>query len=165
LREEPGGGASRSTEPATGTSAATDVSLREFIEQRFVGLEERLDERRESDQAAVKIAKETADAALEAHNQLIRQMRGQATEAQRQLDKLTDTYATKENLKTLETLIDQRLVSIDARLSAIEAVGVANVAQSAGARGAWSDLRSVIMLGFVVLAGVLSLVIYFSTQH
>src|SRR5688572_26785732 len=110
---EEGGGASRSTDPAAGTSSATDVSLREFIEQRFLALEKRLDERRQSDHAAVKIAKETADAALEAHNQLIRQMRGQAIESQRQLDKLTDTYATKENLATLETLIDQRLKNIE----------------------------------------------------
>jgi flagellar motility protein MotE (MotC chaperone) len=112
-----GGGASRSTDPARGTSEATDVSLREFIEQRFVGLEKRLDERRDTDQTAVKIAKETADAALEAHNQLIKRMEVQAAESQRQLDKLTDTYATKENLGVLETLLDTRLKSIESTLA------------------------------------------------
>ena len=60
--------------------------VRELIEQRFDGLEQRLDERRVADQEAIRVAKTTADAALEAHNQLIRQMRGQATESQRLLD-------------------------------------------------------------------------------
>ena len=155
-----GGGASRSTEPAAGTSASTDVSLREFIDQRFNSLEKRLDERRASDQAAVVIAKETADAALEAHNQLIRQMRGQATEAQRQLDKLTDTYATKENLKTLEILIDQRLVSIDQRLGAIEGAAHVYGTEKQAVRMAFSDLRSVLVFGFIVLGGVIALITY-----
>lgn len=42
---EAGGGASRSTEPATGSSAATDVSLREHLAQRLHETERRLDER------------------------------------------------------------------------------------------------------------------------
>jgi len=155
-----GGGASRSTEPAAGTSAPTDVSLREFIDQRFIGLEKRLDERRASDHEAVRIAKETADAALEAHNQLIRQMRGQATEAQRQLDKLTDTYATKENLTTLETLINERLKSIDARLGTIEMQAGLYGTEKRAVRTAFSDARSTIVFGFIVLAGVLALITY-----
>jgi len=40
-----GGGASRSTEPASGTSAATDVSLREHLAQRLHESERRIDER------------------------------------------------------------------------------------------------------------------------
>lgn len=49
-----GGGASRTTAPATGTSAATDVSLREHLAQRLHDAEVRLDQRwhdlREADQ-------------------------------------------------------------------------------------------------------------------
>jgi hypothetical protein len=155
-----GGGASRSTEPASGTSAPTDVSLREFIQEKFDALEKRLDERRDADRLAVAIAKESQDAVLEAHNQLIRQMREQATEAQRQLDKLTDTYATKENLKTLELLIDERLVSIDARLQTIE--GAANIygTEKQAVRLAFSDLRSTLVFGFIVLGGVIGLITY-----
>ena len=155
-----GGGASRSTDPAAGTSQATDVSLREFIDQRFIGLEKRLDERRASDQAAVVIAKQTADAALEAHNQLIHQMRGQAIESQRQLDKLTDTYATKENLKTLEQLIDQRLESIDTRLGSIESASGSYTQSREARRAAFADLRTLIVFGFVVLAGIIGLITY-----
>lgn len=157
---EEGGGASRSTDPAAGTSSATDVSLREFIEQRFRDLERRLDERRASDAQAVAIAKETADAALEAHNQLIRQMRGQATEAQRQLDKVTDTFATKDNLQTLELLIDQRLKSIDGRLQGIETAAGGVSAGRLAVRGAWADLKGIIVLGFVVMAGIIGLITY-----
>lgn len=157
---EEGGGASRSTDPAAGTSSATDVSLREFIDQRFRDLERRLDERRMSDAQAVVIAKETADAALEAHNQLIRRMEVQAIESQRQLDKLTDTYATKENLKTLEVLIEQKLTSIDGRLQGIETHSVGTISSREAVRGVWSDLRSVIVFGFIILAGVIGLITY-----
>lgn len=157
---EEGGGASRSTDPAAGTSSATDVSLREFIDQRFRDLERRLDERRASDAQAVSIAKGTADAALEAHNQLIRQMRGQATEAQRQLDKLTDTYATKENLSVLETLLDQRLKSIDAKVQSIETAIGSSVSGRLAVRGAFADLRGMIVFGFIILAGVIGLITY-----
>jgi len=155
-----GGGASRSTEPATGSSAPTDVSLREFIDQRFVALEALLNERRRADQEAVRVAKETNDAVLEAHNQLIRQMRDQATEAQRQLDKLTDTYATKENLKTLELLIDQRLESIDVRLGSMENSAKAYGTEKQAIRTAFADLRSVLVFGFIVLGGVLTIITY-----
>jgi hypothetical protein len=150
----------RSAEPARSTSEAPDVSLREFIDQRFIALEKRLDERRESDARAVLIAKGTADAALEAHNQLIRQMRGQATESQRQLDKLTDTYATKENLKMLEILIDQRLASIDGRLASIDAASAGTLKARLAVRSAWADLRSVIIFGFFILTGVIGLITY-----
>ena len=119
-----------------------------------------MDERRAGDHKAVAVAKETADAALEAHNQLIKQMREQAFEAQRQLDKLTDTYATKENLKTLETLIDQRLTYIDegGRVCCWED------------RGAWADLDlkglirhpSARVHGHV--RGVIGLMVYLSQQ-
>ncbi len=152
-----GGGASRSTDPAAGTSSATDVSLREFITQRFTELEKRLDERRESDAKAVYLAKETADAALEAHNQLIKRMEVQAVESQRQLDKLTDTYATKEHLKTLETLIDQRLRTIESAVTESSSSKVAT-------RTAWADLRGIIVLGFIVAAGVLGLLTYLATH-
>ena len=42
-----GGGASRTTDPAAGSSAATDVSLREHISQRLHDAELRLDQRHE----------------------------------------------------------------------------------------------------------------------
>lgn len=43
--QKPDGGASRTTEPASGTSAATDVSLREHLAARLHDTEVRLDER------------------------------------------------------------------------------------------------------------------------
>lgn len=153
MSEELGGGASKSTDPAAGTSSATDVSLRDFINEKFIALEKRFDERRVADQKAVELAKETADAALETHTQLIRQMRAQAIESQRQLDKLTDTYATKENLQTLEVLIDQRLKNVEAILTE-------GSARRTAVRGAYSDLRGIILLGFTVMAGVIGLMVY-----
>jgi hypothetical protein len=147
------------------SAPSTLHDLYQLITQRFDQLEDRLDERRTSDQLAIKVAKETADAALEAHNQLIKQMERQAQESQRQLDKLTDTYATKENLTTLETLIDQRLKSIDGRLGIIETASGTYGTEKRAVRMAFSDLRSVLVFGFIVLGGVITLVTYLAQNN
>ena len=138
--------------------------LREFIEQRFVALELRLDDRRVSDQRAILTAKETADASLHAHNQLIERMERQAHQSQRQLDKLTATYATKDNLRTVELLLDAHLRSIDTRLGHIETTAASSATAASGRRSAFSDLYVLMSFGFLALAGVLSLVAFFANR-
>jgi DNA anti-recombination protein RmuC len=53
---EEGGGASRSTDPAFGSSSATDVSLREYLVAKIDAVEKRSDERFEEMKAAVATA-------------------------------------------------------------------------------------------------------------
>lgn len=43
MTNDPGGGASRSTDPAAGSSAATDVSLREYLSERITRTNERIE--------------------------------------------------------------------------------------------------------------------------
>jgi hypothetical protein len=90
VNEHEGGGASRSTDPAAGSSAATDVSLREFVAVRIEALDRHMTAeiaalRRETDAAnqaaarAISVAADEAKERLAAHNGLIEQMRQQAT--------------------------------------------------------------------------------------
>jgi hypothetical protein len=102
LRNEEGGGASRSTDPAAGTSAATDVSLREYLGGRIEALDRHVTSelaalRRETHAAnmaaerAIEVAAEEAKERLAAHNGLIEQMRQQATQ-----------FASRESLENFK---------------------------------------------------------------
>ncbi len=63
MREE-GGGASRTTDPAAGTSTATDVSLREHLTALIEGAERRSDERFRHMKEMVEAAFESAQTAI-----------------------------------------------------------------------------------------------------
>lgn len=110
---EPGGGASRSTDPAAGTSSATDVSLREYLGERVTALDRHMTQeinslRRESELAntnaekAIKVAADEAKERLVAHNGLIEQMRAQATQ-----------FATREAVEDFKDTNDKRLSRIE----------------------------------------------------
>lgn len=134
MEEHEGGGASRSTESAAGSSAATDVSLREFFNEKIASLDRHLTHelaslRRESQVAiqtadtAAQLAKNEADARLLAHNGLIQQMRDQGTH-----------FATRESLDGFKDATDHRIGKIE-RFQAmliggmilISSIGVANL--------------------------------------
>jgi len=100
-KQEEGGGASLTTEPALGTSTATDVSLDRFlsIEIRWVDrfyqaeirhVKELLEAQRTADQLAVKIALENQKELSEKHNDLIRSG-----------EKKDETYATKVDVNRI----------------------------------------------------------------
>lgn len=106
-----GGGASRSTDPASGTSAATDVSLREYVGTRLESLDRHITAeiaalRRETHAAnsaaeqAIEVAKEEAKERLMAHNGLIEQMRHQAQQ-----------FASRESLEAFKA---ERHAALDA---------------------------------------------------
>lgn len=65
MSEQAGGGASRSTDPAAGSSAATDVSLREYVTLMVRGMEERIDQRFVAMQAAVDAAFDNSQRAID----------------------------------------------------------------------------------------------------
>lgn len=89
--ENAGGGASRTTDPASGSSAATDISLREYTSRDLAWLDRHMTAeiaalRRETQYAndnadkAISVAADEAKERLAAHNGLIEQMRQQATQ-------------------------------------------------------------------------------------
>lgn len=111
MNEDQGGGASRSTDPAAGSSAATDVSLREYLGSRVEALDRHVTSelaalRRETHAAntaadrAISVAAEEAKERLAAHNGLIEQMRAQA-----------ELFASRESLENFKT---ERQLALDA---------------------------------------------------
>ena len=110
MADDVGGGASRSTDPAAGSSAATDVSLREYVISRMDALDRHITAelsalRRETAAAnaaaerAVQVAADEAKERLAAHNGLIEQMRHQAQE-----------FASRESLDNFKA---ERHVALD----------------------------------------------------
>ena len=122
-REE-GGGASRSTDPAAGSSAATDVSLREFVMQSMRDLDRHLSNeikrvedalaaevelrraRREDDMRAVDKAEESMTRRLDAMNELREQLNSQALT-------FVNVSEFKAEMDKLETLIERNRQDID----------------------------------------------------
>jgi len=90
---EEGGGASRTTDPAAGTSAATDVSLREHLTLMVHSLERRLEERFTAMQRATDVAFRASEARLDSVN-----------EFRAQLSDQTATFVTRE---VLEARVDK----------------------------------------------------------
>lgn len=120
---ETGGGASRSTDPAAGSSAATDVSLREYIGSQIANLDRHTASgleslRRETTLAntnaekAIQVAAHEAAERLAAHNGLIEQMRQQAAQ-----------FASRESIDDFKDTIDKRLSRIE-RFQAMLAGGL-----------------------------------------
>lgn len=109
--EDHGGGASRTTDPAAGSSAATDVSLREYLGARIEALDRHMVSelaalRRETHAAnlaadrAIEVAADEAKERLAAHNGLIEQMRHQAQQ-----------FASRESLENFKAERHQALDS------------------------------------------------------
>lgn len=122
--DEIGGGASRSTDPAAGTSSATDVSLREYVAVRLEALDRFINAeiaalRRETLSAeasakdAIKVAAHEAEERLAAHNGLIQQMQ-----------ELQGTFATRESLDAFKSerrhALDDFREANDRRLGRLE---------------------------------------------
>lgn len=121
-----GGGASRSTDPAAGTSTATDVSLREYLnaqirgvemlsEQRFQSMREQVAAAFESSQRAIDKADEATEKRFEGVNEFRAALSDQATRfvTNDQLTSLGDKLEAaiarnREDLDGLSKRIDLR---------------------------------------------------------
>lgn len=96
---EEGGGASKSTDPAAGSSAATDVSLREHLTMMVMNFERRVDERFAAMQRAIDVAFQASESRLDSVN-----------EFRAQLGDQTRTFVTRE---VLDALVDKLQAEID----------------------------------------------------
>lgn len=119
-----GGGASRTTESAAGTSTATDVSLLEHVKGMILAERTLMDERRVADQAlakalrdgdvkAVSVAFTAQETLTKAHNGLLRKM-----------EVLVETFPTKESMDrrfgTMADLREKDLEAIGLRFTKLE---------------------------------------------
>jgi 16S rRNA C1402 (ribose-2'-O) methylase RsmI len=107
--DEQGGGASRSTDPAAGTSAATDVSLREHVTMMVQNLQERCDERFRAMQRATDIAFEANERRLDAVN-----------EFRAQLGDQTRTFVTREVMDAHVSRLQGEIERVRSDLEALQ---------------------------------------------
>lgn len=151
MSSDTGGGASHTTDPATGSSSATDVSLREFVAVELKALDRHLTAelaslRRETTTAnenaekAIEVAKHEAGERLASHNGLIEQMRQQAEANTRTQSAQAATFAKQETFEEFKDAQDKRLGRIErfqAMLSGgmilVGFVGIANLVKVWGA--------------------------------
>ena len=130
-----GGGASRTTEPAAGTSAATDVSLREHLAQMLNASERRAEQRlhdlrfadlrfaEERDRRYAEVAterekalkiKETADlAALGLAREIQTYKDEKANELRSQIERERGNYATRGDLRAAVEKIEQMILPLN----------------------------------------------------
>lgn len=107
---EQGGGASRSTDPATGSSQATDVSLREYLTMLIDAAERRSDDRFEAMKAMVQAAFEESQKAISKAETATEKRFEGVNEFRLQLADQAARFVTRE---TLDALVSKLQGEID----------------------------------------------------
>jgi predicted transcriptional regulator len=164
MRDE-GGGASRSTDPAAGTSSATDVSLREYLialihaaeqrsDARFESMKDQVDAAFRASQEAINKAELAADKRFESVNEF------RAVLADQQRDLVTRQVLSSMSEK-LEAAINRNrddLSNLEKRLTLREG-------QTLGSRITGGVLVTVITVGVAILGLVIVLANYLTTNR
>ena len=143
---EEGGGASRTTDPAAGTSSATDVSLREYLSARINSLERHFDE-------VHKHQEET----LAAFRQDVSRRFDGVNEFRDALSDLSRLMATKDNLGRVEEKFETRAQAQDQRLTALERRIDLREGEQQGSRVTYGNIAAAIaaaatIIGIIVVA-------------
>jgi len=119
MSDDVGGGASVTTDPAAGTSAATDVSLREHLAQRLAQTEHRIDERdRYLRQADFRLAEERDRRYRELADERDRRYAEVATEREKALKiKETADLAALGLAREIQTYKDEKANELREQIS------------------------------------------------
>jgi hypothetical protein len=163
MRDE-GGGASRSTDPAAGTSSATDVSLREYLialihaaeqrsDARFESMKDQVDAAFRSSQEAISKAELASDKRFESVNEF------RAVLSDQQRDLVTRQVLSSVQEKLEEAIRRNRddLVALEKRLTLREG-------QTIGSRITGGVLVTVITVGIAFL-GMLIVLANYIVEH
>ena len=157
MREQGGGGASRSTEPAMGTSQATDVSLREYLSAAIN------ESRRECRDNIAHLEKHFDE--IQKHNeQMLEEFRVDVSrrfdgvnEFRESLSDLSALMATKDNLTRVEEKFEARADANAQRISALERRVDLREGEQAGSRVTYGNMAALIavaatIIGIIVVA-------------
>ena len=153
-----GGGASRSTDPATGTSTATDISLREYLvsliaaterasDARFEAMKQMVDNAFKSSQEAIR----KAEAATEKRFESVNEFRAVLTDQQRHL-------VTRD---VLNSVADKLQASIDRNRDDLDSLAKRldlREGQEAGQRLTMGTLVAIITVAVAVIGAVVVIV-------
>jgi len=106
---DPGGGASFTTDPAAGTSAATDVSLREYLTALIHGVEGRSDERFRHMKEMVETAFENAQTAITKADTATEKRFEGVNEFRAALSDQATQFVTRDAMAALADKIDSQI--------------------------------------------------------
>jgi hypothetical protein len=157
---QPGGGASRSTDPASGTSSATDVSLREYLSsaisesrrecrENIAHLEKHFDE-------MTSHAKQDLD---EFRKDVSRRFDG-VNEFRGALEDLSQRMATKDNLSRVEEKFEANVGAQAARITVMERRLDLREGQQVGSKVTMGNLIAVVTVGIALIGVVVVLANY-----
>ena len=162
---DPGGGASFTTDPAAGTSAATDVSLREYLTALINGVEERSDERFRHMKEMVETAFENAQTAITKADIATEKRFEGVNEFRAALSDQATQFVTRDAMVALadkiENQIDQHRKDMDGIIRRLDL----REGQTQGSRITGGILVTVITVGVGVLGLLLVLATYLSGHH
>jgi hypothetical protein len=164
VNDEFGGGASRSTNPAEGTSSATDVSLREYLTALIIAAENRSDARFEAMKDMVDTAFTTAQKAIDkAETATDIRLQG-VNEFRDTLSAQAQNFVTKDSLASLveklEAQIDRNREDLDSLARRINV----REGQIQGSRLTWGNMAA-LLTAFAVVVGLLVILANYISGH
>lgn len=185
--QDPGGGASRSTDPAAGSSAATDVSLREleavvtgamdkfeasqnawlekFLRAEISHLHERTEARFSSLGAGIKVAKDAADATLLVHNDLLKKMENQSAQERTERASAAEKFAPKDYVDQRTERLSEKMDGIEDHLTEkIETGNVALTLEINDLKGFRWKMTGALIFVTVFLPTITAIVVYLLTR-
>lgn len=164
MAQDPGGGASRSTDPAAGSSAATDVSLREHLTSVIDAFERRSDERFEAMKTMVDTAFATAQTAIDKADVATEKRFEGVNEFRAQLSDQAARFVTRE---VMDALADKLLSQIDRNRQDLDALAKRvdlREGQSIGTKITTGVLVTIATLGIGAVGLIVVLVNWASTR-
>ena len=148
---EEGGGASRTTDPAAGTSAATDVSLREYLIAEIHAAESRSIMRYEAMQAQVEAAFESSQRAIDKADEATEKRFEGVNEFRAALSDQATRFVTNDQLTALGSKLE---ASISRNREDLETLATRiNLREGAisGSRLTWGSMAALVAgLGTVI---------------
>jgi hypothetical protein len=151
MHEHEGGGASRTTDPAAGSSAATDVSLREYLSQQIQSLREHFDQVQKHNDETMASFRHEVSGRFDGVNEF----RGA-------LEDLSARMATKDGLARVEEKFEGVVEAFRQRLSTLERRFDVKEGQAAGTKITTGVLVTVTGLGIAFVGLLVVLANYFS---
>jgi hypothetical protein len=151
MRKEDGGGASRSTDPARGSSEGTDVSLREYLHAEIQAVEHRSEARFESMQRAVDLALEANDRRFEGVNEFRQTLSDQAA-----------NFVTRDAMSSLNEKLQAAIERNSADLRLLSQRIDRREGEESGARITKGTLYSALVVAIAALGIFIALANYFT---
>jgi len=161
---EEGGGASRTTEVAAGTSTGTDVSLREYLTAAIN------DSRREFRDSIAHLEKHFDE--IQEHNEeTLLAFRGEVSrrfdgvnEFRDALSDLSALMATKDNLGRVEEKFSALVTSVSDRVIALERRADQSEGKEVGSRVTWGTIVALIAAAGTIIGIIVVTATYLSTH-